>query len=334
MERKALKVVNGVGLVVPSLKVGDGAAPPAACQNLTADPFDVATMDEDEAAVGVTASLRTAVVGPPSAFASAATAAATAATVEAEKWAIGAPPAQILFIEETERRAAARLFKAGRSERVFSVQEEEEEEEVQEEAKPSYLGNNDIGAETWNGSDRGLEVHAELLDSLRNKLLPGSAVKCNPGYKGIPDKLKHLKGPTLVVFDQVSVLKFLYAEHSALFVFCVVANLRSVDWNRFSRSTRRRKVVRSAQRGLPPSWGRRAWCEQQARSLGSALRSMPSRQASLTSFEFMTGSIYLNSSAAAPTCVPSKFVLWIRTPRCLPCRTRLLPRLQEPFARR
>lgn len=105
--------------------------------------------------------------------------------VDAEKWMAGAPPRQILFKPE-----------GGRSSRIACVKEEEEEE-------GRGWGGNDIGIEVWNGDDRGEEMHAELLDSLRDKFMPGSAVKSEPGYKGTPAKLKAVGGPTLIIFDQV-----------------------------------------------------------------------------------------------------------------------------------
>jgi hypothetical protein len=106
-----------------------------------------------------------------------------------EKWVVDAPPAQILFYSE-----------AGRASRVSCVKEEDEGEGRCEEDEVRHI---DIGSEVWNGKDRGEELHAALLDSLHDKLLPGSAVKCPPGYKGTPAKLKTDCGPTLVVFDQV-----------------------------------------------------------------------------------------------------------------------------------
>jgi hypothetical protein len=105
--------------------------------------------------------------------------------VDAEKWVAGEPPRQILFKPET-----------GRSSRVSCVKEEYDEE-------GQGWGGNDIGSEVWNGDDRGEEMHAELFDSLRDKFMPGSAVKSEPGYKGTPAKLKAVGGPTLIIFDQV-----------------------------------------------------------------------------------------------------------------------------------
>jgi hypothetical protein len=56
--------------------------------------------------------------------------------------------------------------------------------------------------QVWNGSDRGEDIHEELMDSLRDKLMSGSATKLEPGYKGTPAKLSSVGGPTLIIFDQ------------------------------------------------------------------------------------------------------------------------------------
>jgi acetoin utilization deacetylase AcuC-like enzyme len=117
---------------------------------------------------------RDAAAGPPSSDASA----------DVDKWVAGAPPAQVLFRSQHDGRK-----------RVSCVQEELDEE--------GRWAGNDPSCEVWAGGDRGDEMQAELLESMRNQFMPGSAVKSEPGYKGTPAKLKSLSGPTLVIFDQV-----------------------------------------------------------------------------------------------------------------------------------
>jgi len=104
---------------------------------------------------------------------------------DAEQWVSAPAPSQVLF-ESSD---------APRNSRVSCVKEEDDDE-------VRWHGN-DIGCEVWNGDDRGDEMHAELMDSLRDKFMPGSAIKSEPGYMGTPAKLKRVSGPTLVIFDQV-----------------------------------------------------------------------------------------------------------------------------------
>ena len=91
--------------------------------------------------------------------------------------------------------AAARVLFASKKDpvrhsRVSCVYEEDEECEAA-----------DIGREVWNGTDRGDEMHTELLESLCKEF---SAIQSEPGYKGTPAKLKGAKGyQTLILFDQV-----------------------------------------------------------------------------------------------------------------------------------
>jgi acetoin utilization deacetylase AcuC-like enzyme len=93
----------------------------------------------------------------------------------------------------TEVAPARILFASKGGSRVSCVYEDDEDAEDE-----------DIGREVWNGTDRGNEMQAEIMESLRNTILPGSVIRSEPGYKGTPAKLNGANAcDTLIVFDQV-----------------------------------------------------------------------------------------------------------------------------------